>query len=40
MARNINLLVSPVKDLEKAKALYGKFLGTVPYAEGAYICRL
>jgi len=36
MAGNITLLVYPVKDVEKAKAFYGKFLDTEPYAEGAY----
>jgi predicted enzyme related to lactoylglutathione lyase len=36
MARNIKLLVYPVKDVEKAKAFYGKFLGTEPYVDGAY----
>ena len=25
-----------IKDLEKAKALYGKFLGVKPYLDGAY----
>jgi predicted enzyme related to lactoylglutathione lyase len=36
MARNIRLLVYPVKDVEKAKAFYGKFLDIAPYAEGSY----
>ena len=36
MARNIKVLVYPVKDLEKAKAFYGKFLDTKPYVESAY----
>jgi extradiol dioxygenase family protein len=27
MARNIKLLVYPVKDVEKAKAFYGEFFG-------------
>ena len=36
MARNIKLLVYPVKDVEKAKAFYGKFLDTKPYVESAY----
>ncbi len=36
MARNIKLLVYPVKDVEKAKAFYGKFLDVEPYVEGAY----
>jgi predicted enzyme related to lactoylglutathione lyase len=36
MARKIKLLVYPVKDVEKAKAFYGKFLDIKPYVEGAY----
>jgi predicted enzyme related to lactoylglutathione lyase len=36
MAQNIKLIVYPVKDLEAAKTLYGKFLGVEPYADGAY----
>jgi len=36
MARNIKLLVYPVKDIEKAKAFYGKFLDTEPYVASAY----
>jgi predicted enzyme related to lactoylglutathione lyase len=36
MARNIKLLVYPVKDVEKAKAFYGTFLDIEPYTEGAY----
>jgi predicted enzyme related to lactoylglutathione lyase len=36
MARNIKLLVYPVKDVEKAKAFYGKFLDAEPYVESAY----
>ena len=36
MARNIKLLVYPVKDAEKAKAFYGEFLDTQPYVEGVY----
>lgn len=36
MASIVNLLVYPVKDLEKAKAFYGKFLGAKPYIDGAY----
>jgi len=36
MARNIKLLVYPVKNVEKAKAFYGKFLDIEPYVEGAY----
>ena len=36
MASNIKLLVYSVKDIEKAKAFYGKFLGAEPYADTAY----
>lgn len=36
MDQGIRLLVYPVKDLTRAKTLYGKFLGTEPYAEGPY----
>ena len=36
MARNFNLIVYPVQDIERAKAFYGTFLETEPYAEGAY----
>lgn len=36
MARNIKLPVYPVKDVEKAKAFYAKFLDTKPYFESAY----
>ncbi len=36
MAQNITLIVYPVKDLEKAKAFYGKFLNVEPYVEGSY----
>ena len=36
MARNLKLLVYPVKDLEKAKAFYRKFLDTEPYVASAY----
>jgi hypothetical protein len=36
MARNIKLLVYPVKDVEKAKAFYGEFLDVKPYVEGPY----
>ncbi len=36
MACNIKLLVYPVKDVEKAKAFYGKFLDIEPYVESAY----
>ncbi len=36
MARNIKLLVYPVKNVEKAKAFYGKFLDIEPYVASAY----
>ena len=36
MDHGISLFVYPVKDLAQAKALYGKFLGVEPYADGAY----
>ena len=36
MAQNIKLIVYPVKDIEKAKAFYGKFLDAEPYVEGPY----
>ena len=36
MAQNVKLLVFPVKDIEKAKAFYSKFLGVEPYVEGPY----
>jgi len=36
MARNIKLLVYSVKDVEKAKAFYRKFLDTEPYVASAY----
>lgn len=36
MARSIKLVVYPVKDLEKAKAFYTKFLGVEPYADSPY----
>ena len=31
MTPSIKLIVYPVKDLEKAKSFYGKFLGVEPY---------
>ena len=34
MAPSIKLIVYPVKDIEKAKSFYGKFLGVEPYVEG------
>jgi len=36
MAKNIPLIVYPVKDIEKAKKFYGSFLGVDPYAESPY----
>ncbi len=36
MARDIRLVVYPVKDVAKAKAFYGTFLDVEPYADGAY----
>jgi predicted enzyme related to lactoylglutathione lyase len=36
MAQTINLIVYPVKDREKAKAFYGRFLGAEPYVDSAW----
>lgn len=36
MTQNVKLLVFPVKDIEKARAFYGKFLRVEPYVEGPY----
>jgi predicted enzyme related to lactoylglutathione lyase len=36
MAQNVKLIVYPVKDIEKAKAFYGKFLDTDPYVASPY----
>lgn len=36
MARNIKLLVYQVKDVEKAKVFFSKFLDTEPYVASAY----
>ncbi len=36
MARSIKLIVYPVKDVEKAKAFYAKFLDIDPYVASAY----
>ena len=36
MANTINLIVFPVKDLDKAKTFYSTFLGIEPYVDGAY----
>lgn len=36
MARDIKLIVYPVKDLEKAKLFYGELLEVEPYADSPY----
>jgi predicted enzyme related to lactoylglutathione lyase len=36
MAKSIPLIVFPVKDIAKAKAFYGAFLGTEPYIDNPY----
>src|SRR6266446_8671565 len=36
MTENIKLIVYPAKDLEGAKAVFGKFLGVKPYVDGGY----
>lgn len=36
MPCNIKLLVYPIKDVEKAKAFYGKFLDIEPYVASVY----
>jgi predicted enzyme related to lactoylglutathione lyase len=36
MEQNIKLIVYPVKDIEKAKAFYGKFLEAEPYVASPY----
>ncbi len=36
MANNIRLVVYPVKDVEKAKAFFGKFRDVEPYVASAY----
>jgi predicted enzyme related to lactoylglutathione lyase len=36
LAQNINLIVYPVWDREKAKAFYGRFLGAEPYVDSAW----
>ncbi|NOK57621.1 MAG: glyoxalase [Chloroflexi bacterium AL-W] len=36
MAKSINLLVYPAKDIEKAKAFYSTFLGVNPYTDTPY----
>jgi predicted enzyme related to lactoylglutathione lyase len=34
--QNIKLIVYPVRDVEKAKAFYGRFLDAEPYVDSAY----
>lgn len=36
MTKNIQLIVFPVKDVDKAKSFYNTFLGTEPYVADAY----
>ena len=36
MSSAITTIIIPVKDLDQAKALYGKLLGTEPYADAPY----
>ncbi len=36
MSQDIKLIVYPVKDLAKAKQLYGTLLGVQPYVDGPY----
>ena len=36
MAQNIKLIVYPVKDIEKSKAFFGKFLDLEPYVASPY----
>ena len=36
MANNIQIIVFPAKDLDKAKNFYNTFLGTEPYVDGPY----
>lgn len=36
MAQDIKVIVYPVKDIEKAKAFYGKFLDAEPYVASPY----
>ncbi len=36
MARNLELLVYPIKDVEKAKLIFGKFFDTEPYVASPY----
>ncbi|MEO5950004.1 MAG: glyoxalase [Candidatus Saccharimonadales bacterium] len=36
MTQKVTLMVYPVKDLEAAKTVYGKFLGVEAYVDGPY----
>ena len=36
MNHGLTTVIYPVKDLEQAKALYGKLLGKAPYADSPY----
>ena len=36
MTQNIKVIVYPVRDMEKAKAFYSKFLDAEPYVESPY----
>jgi predicted enzyme related to lactoylglutathione lyase len=36
MSRNIKIVIYSVKDVEKAKAFFGKFLGVEPYVASGY----
>ncbi len=36
MSNSVKLLVYPVKDVEKAKVFFGKFLGVEPYVASPY----
>ena len=36
MAQSIKLIVYPVKDLDKARVFYTRFLGTEPYVDSPY----
>ena len=36
MAQNVKLIIYPVKDIEKAKVFFGKFLDAEPYVASSY----
>lgn len=36
MTAEMKTVIVPVRDLERAKTLYGKLLGVAPYADEAY----